>query len=190
MNLGQAIRSGFVNYINFRDRACRSEFWYWNLFICMLGRWPSTISDLFTLVTLVPSVAVTVRRLHDINRSGWWALVFYIPFAAVWVATNGADGINRTGSWVLLIGLLIGSIFLIVVGCIQGTDGPNRFGPNPLANQLSGQTCPETRQVARVKANDGYFKKCSACGKFTRGAKVCRLCGRDLTDRVIDAPAD
>jgi uncharacterized protein (DUF983 family) len=42
----------------------------------------------------------------------------------------------------------------------------------------------ETRPVSRVKANEGYFKKCAACGKFTRDAKVCRNCGRDLTDRA------
>lgn len=42
----------------------------------------------------------------------------------------------------------------------------------------------ETRPVSRVKADDGYFKKCAACGKFTRDAKVCRHCGRDLTDRA------
>ena len=59
--------------------------------------------------------------------------------------------------------------------------GPNRFGPDPLANQLSGQQSAETRPVTRVKANDGYHKKCLACGKFTRGAKVCRYCGRRLS---------
>lgn len=58
--------------------------------------------------------------------------------------------------------------------------GPNRFGPNPIANQLSEQDGPETRPVTRFKANDGYIKKCLACGKFTRDAKVCRHCGRTL----------
>jgi hypothetical protein len=60
---------------------------------------------------------------------------------------------------------------------------------NKLAARGRGTGAPqtdttETRPVSRVKANDGYFKKCAACGKFTRDAKVCRNCGRDLTDRV------
>jgi uncharacterized membrane protein YhaH (DUF805 family) len=205
MNTTQAVKSGFVKYVNFRDRACRSEFWRWTLFVSIVGRASASLdralnwhgwalSDLVTLVTLVPSVAVAFRRLHDINRSGWWALVFWVPWigSSVWVDTIGADGINGTGwvrwsSVVISISFLIGIIFFIVVGCIKGTDGPNRFGPDPLANQSSGQDWPETRPVARVKANDGYFKKCSGCGKFTRDAKVCRNCGRDLAHGAIDA---
>lgn len=60
---------------------------------------------------------------------------------------------------------------------------------NKLAARGRGTRAPqtdttETRPVSRVKADDRSFKKCSACGKFTRDAKVCRSCGRNLTDRV------
>jgi hypothetical protein len=58
--------------------------------------------------------------------------------------------------------------------------GTNHVGPDPLTNQSSGQAISETRPVTHTKANDGYHKKCLACGKFTRGAKVCRYCGRRL----------
>jgi uncharacterized membrane protein YhaH (DUF805 family) len=61
---------------------------------------------LFGLATFLPGLAVAVRRLHDIDRTGWWILLALIP--------------------------LVGAIVLIIWYCTKGTDGPNRFGPNPL----------------------------------------------------------
>ncbi|AGH50805.1 MULTISPECIES: DUF805 domain-containing protein [Sphingomonadales] len=57
------------------------------------------------LALFLPSLAVAVRRLHDIDKSGWWVLIGIVP--------------------------LIGSIVLIVFYCLDGTKGPNRFGPDP-----------------------------------------------------------
>jgi uncharacterized membrane protein YhaH (DUF805 family) len=119
MTFRDAIRAGFANYVNFSDRAGLSEFWYWVRFTILVGivttivdatwfpdRYPITpLSDLFTLATLLPGLAVSVRRLHDTDRSGWWLLLWFIP--------------------------LIGTIVLIVWWVQQGTRGPNRFGPNP-----------------------------------------------------------
>jgi uncharacterized membrane protein YhaH (DUF805 family) len=116
MNFAQAIKSGFSNYVNFSGRALRSEYWYWALF-ALLGYIAASIVDralglvlfypLFAVAILLPSIAVAVRRLHDTDRSGWWALLFLIP--------------------------LIGTIVLIVWFCMQGTAGSNRFGPDRLA---------------------------------------------------------
>jgi uncharacterized membrane protein YhaH (DUF805 family) len=64
------------------------------------------VTTLFLLVTLLPNVAVGVRRLHDTDRTGWWLLLVFIP--------------------------LIGAIILIVWFCTMGTRGYNRFGPDPL----------------------------------------------------------
>jgi uncharacterized membrane protein YhaH (DUF805 family) len=124
MNFSQAISSGFSNYVNFRDRACRSEYWYWVLFILVaeivtaiidnVTGIPATSSILF-LVTLIPGIAVSVRRLHDLDRTGWWLLISLIP--------------------------LIGAIILLVWFISKGTDGPNRFGPDPLASP-GGQISP------------------------------------------------
>jgi uncharacterized membrane protein YhaH (DUF805 family) len=115
MDFGEAIKSGFSNYVNFSDRASRSEYWFWSLFsvICTIVAYildariglPVTRS-LFELATFLPSLAVGVRRLHDLDRSGWWMFLFLIP--------------------------LIGAIVLIVWFCTQGTDGENRFGADPL----------------------------------------------------------
>ena len=116
MNFGQAISSGFSNYVNFSDRAYRSEYWYWFLFV-VLGQFVTAIVDsvigiqlttgIFSLVVLLPGIAVGVRRLHDLDRSGWWLLLVFVP--------------------------LVGTIILIVWFCTRGTPGPNRFGPDPLA---------------------------------------------------------
>ena len=123
MGFGQAIASGFANYVNFTGRAFRAEYWLWFLFtvIGALATWildaaifsptPAGVSPLnsvFDLIVFLPSLAVAARRLHDIDRTAWW---------------------------LLLALTVIGSIVLIVWFCFKGTPGPNRFGPDPLPAQ-------------------------------------------------------
>jgi uncharacterized membrane protein YhaH (DUF805 family) len=118
MDFGQAISAGFSKYVNFRDRACRSEFWYCALFTNILGIVAFVIDLLLKtqlaiavwlvlLPTYIPTLAIGVRRLHDVDRGGWWILISIIP--------------------------LIGVIVLLVWWTTKGTDGPNQFGPDPLA---------------------------------------------------------
>jgi uncharacterized membrane protein YhaH (DUF805 family) len=116
MGFADSITSGFNKYVTFSGRAARSEYWYWTLFTIIASVVAGIIDEIIfigidivgTLVSLgllLPSVAVGVRRLHDIERSGWW----------------------------LLIGLTgIGLVLLIYWDCVKGTTGPNRFGPDPL----------------------------------------------------------
>ena len=116
MGFGDAVKFGFSNYVNFSDRACRSEYWYWVLF-AIIGAIVTYIIDhviglpvtntIFTLATFLPGLSVGIRRLHDLDRSGWWILLFLIP--------------------------LVGAIILIIWFCSKGTDGPNRFGADRLA---------------------------------------------------------
>jgi uncharacterized membrane protein YhaH (DUF805 family) len=94
MNFQEAVQSGFSNYANFRGRACRSEFWWWQLFLVLGGivvavldlfansdvLGGSPLATLFWLATIIPDLAVTVRRLHDTDSSGWWILLALIPF--------------------------------------------------------------------------------------------------------------
>jgi uncharacterized membrane protein YhaH (DUF805 family) len=121
MGFGQAVASGFSNYVNFSGRAPRSEYWFWVLFTIIGGiatgivdafAFPeasmSPLNSLFNLACFLPSLAIGVRRLHDIDRTGWWLLILLT---------------------------LIGVILLIIWACIRGTIGPNRFGPDPLAGQ-------------------------------------------------------
>jgi uncharacterized membrane protein YhaH (DUF805 family) len=119
MQFPEAIRSGFRNYVTFAGRAARSEYWYWTLFV-VLASAAGAIADhaifvdpgstglfdgLISLVLFLPGLAVSVRRLHDIDRTGWWLLI----------ALTG-----------------IGLIVLLVFDCMRGTIGPNRFGQDPL----------------------------------------------------------
>jgi uncharacterized membrane protein YhaH (DUF805 family) len=110
----EAIRSGFRNYATFSGRAPRSEFWYWTLFAAIATAAANMIdsvlfiglvSPLVSLLLLLPGVAVSVRRLHDLDRSGWWLLL------------------TLTG---------IGIILLLIWDCMRGTPGPNRFGADPI----------------------------------------------------------
>ncbi len=115
MNFGEAIASGFSNYVNFAGRAARSEYWYWVLFN-VLAQVVTEIIDtvigislttaIFSLAVLLPGIAVAARRLHDVDRTGWWLLLAFVP--------------------------VIGLIVLLIWFCTKGTDGPNRFGPDPL----------------------------------------------------------
>jgi uncharacterized membrane protein YhaH (DUF805 family) len=118
MTFTQAVSSGFQNYSNFSGRAARSEYWYWTLFTFLasiaamlidysLFSWLdlSPIHFLVSLGLFLPGLAVSVRRLHDLDAVGWWILLVF------------------TG---------IGILILIVWFCMRGTVGPNRFGPDPL----------------------------------------------------------
>lgn len=112
---GSSISICFAKYATFAGRAPRAEFWYFsllqiiiNIALNVLEAATGTgafivISSLFSLAVLIPNLAVAARRLHDIDRSGWWLLIGLIP--------------------------LIGWIVLIVWYCTKGTRGPNRFGP-------------------------------------------------------------
>jgi uncharacterized membrane protein YhaH (DUF805 family) len=98
---------------------------------------------IFELAALVPSIAVTVRRLHDIDRSGWWILMPIAPylFGIVAYVSAIARGVSASvslgaplviGALAMLIGF-VGAIVLLVWACMRGTRGPNRFGPDPYA---------------------------------------------------------
>jgi uncharacterized membrane protein YhaH (DUF805 family) len=117
VGFGEAISVCFSKYATFTGRAARPEYWYWVLFtvlaslVCefidkvMLALAFSAVHSLFTLVILLPSIAVGVRRLHDIDKSGWWLLIGFVP--------------------------ILGMIVLIIFAVRPGTEGPNRFGPAP-----------------------------------------------------------
>ncbi|MGH7108571.1 MAG: DUF805 domain-containing protein [Acetobacteraceae bacterium] len=116
---GSSIRICLRNYVGFEGRAPRAEYWYFVLFtiICQIAAdivgvasgtsyGASGLGGLVALALFLPSLAVSVRRLHDINRSGWWYLIVFVP--------------------------IVGWILLLVWACTRGTGGPNRFGPDQL----------------------------------------------------------
>lgn len=85
MSFGEAIKSVFSKYATFSGRARRSEYWYFYLFTFLVSLafncipFISALSFVWSLAILIPSIAVTVRRFHDIGKSGWNYLIIAIP---------------------------------------------------------------------------------------------------------------
>ena len=103
------------NYAVFDGRAQRMEYWMFfliNFFVlCGIGLLEyliltgGIIGTLYGLAVLIPSIAVSIRRLHDTGRSGWWILLSLIP--------------------------LLGALVLLIFYCIDGEPGENAYGPDP-----------------------------------------------------------
>ena len=125
MGFGQAVSTCFQKYVTFSGRARRSEFWWWQLFVILLGAIANIGDSVFglhytnsssaaqvgwlgtvvALALVLPSIAVLFRRLHDTGRSGWWLLIGLIP--------------------------ILGTIVLIWF-CVQDSQpGSNSYGANP-----------------------------------------------------------
>jgi uncharacterized membrane protein YhaH (DUF805 family) len=131
MSLAQAVRSVLTEYVGFTGRARRAEYWWFALlvvivemsmlFVLMITSAAAgvtagqptggvnlaslVVAELLFLALVPPHLAVSVRRLHDTNRSGWFYLINFVP--------------------------LIGSIMLLVVLSEDSGRGPNRYGPSP-----------------------------------------------------------
>jgi uncharacterized membrane protein YhaH (DUF805 family) len=117
MGIQEAITTCFANYVNFAGRAARPEYWWWVLFVIVIGvilqivggiilgsasGAGGVLGGLFYLATFLPGLAVSVRRLHDTDRSGWWLLLALIP--------------------------IVGPLVLLYFMVQPGTAGPNQFG--------------------------------------------------------------
>ncbi len=124
MSFTEAIRTVWSKYTTLSGRAARPEYWWWVLFVVLLNivtglvdgaiiapalgferfaqeAW-QPLSLIASLAVLIPGICVGVRRLHDIDRSGWWLLIILIPFIGVlvllyWMTRPGTDGANRFG---------------------------------------------------------------------------------------------
>ena len=126
MRFGEAVKSFWSNYATFRGRSRRSEYWWIQLFLVITNLAVAAIDlvlmngdiDRFVanggggivglvwiLVTIVPALAVLVRRLHDTGKSGWWALIGFVP--------------------------LVGGIVLLVFTLLDSEAGDNKFGVSP-----------------------------------------------------------
>lgn len=104
----------------FKGRARRKEYWMFALIAFLIGIATNVIdllngwmltpaigvsSALFILLTFIPNLSVSVRRMHDLGYSGWWVLIILLP--------------------------ILGPLLLLMMFCYDGEDFPNRFGPNP-----------------------------------------------------------
>ena len=105
IGLVEAIKICFNKYANFKGRATRAEYWWWFLFQflvgCVIG-WVPFVGWAVSIALLIPTLAVSWRRMHDIGKGGGWWFINFIP--------------------------LVGLILWIVWGCQQSEPTPNRFG--------------------------------------------------------------
>lgn len=124
MDFMTSVRTVLGKYATFSGRAQRSEYWWYALFtfvtslvlsfvdgilfgVTATGQSIGVLSALFSLAVLLPSIAVGVRRLHDLDRTGWWLLLIFVP--------------------------ILGFLVLLYFFVQRGTEGPNRFGNDPMA---------------------------------------------------------
>lgn len=144
MTFFEAVKSALTKYAVFSGRARRKEYWYFFLFnvivsfiIGFLGgvmqkpKAMTLLSMVVTLVFLLPSIAVAVRRLHDTGRSGWWYLLGVAGLALSLTARQLLTPENLLVPLLLSLVSLACSIPLIVWECQDSQPGENRFGPNP-----------------------------------------------------------
>jgi uncharacterized membrane protein YhaH (DUF805 family) len=164
-------------FAEFSGRSRRMEFWMWVLFqfligcvflILMMALGGAALMSgdpgqllamggvvlilyllyaLLALVFLIPSLAVTIRRLHDTDRSGWWVMLYWGPYLLIFLSTfvigaSAASGGDPTGGGamaggaiglVALLAWIVGCLVLLVFMFLEGTKGPNRYGPDPKA---------------------------------------------------------
>ena len=148
-------------YAQFSGRAPRAEYWWFYLGTIIAtiiasiidgilgfggeGTFPlGPFYGLLALGLIIPSIAVTIRRLHDTNRSGWWILLPVLGYIAMIVVAGGAmmsamagggDATSAVGfGGGILIGVLLALVSFIVIlifMVLPGTSGPNDYGPDP-----------------------------------------------------------
>ena len=113
MNFIDAVKTCFTKYADFNGCASRPEFWWWALFTFVATGVLQTVSYnlswAFSIATLLPTIAVTARRVHDTDRSGWLVLLWFVP--------------------------LIGWIILVILCAEQGK--PNRYGGSSQGSTLA-----------------------------------------------------
>ena len=181
MTFGQSIKTCFRKYAVFKGRAMRSEYWWFELFYILIsiglhfltglamiplilkGQFTaeaiyqtslplSIVSIVVSLAFLLPSLAVMTRRLHDVNKSGWWLFIYFLV-ALIWtglgaliltISVNGSTLIDEV-PFILVFGFSIMTIIVFAIAIVflvwclkRGTIGPNKYGPDPLADTYAG----------------------------------------------------
>lgn len=140
-------------YAVFKGRASRAEFWLFIAFSVVFPKLAATLSHavdsvgafaqwtqfLLMLALASPSIAVTVRRLHDRDKSGWWALLLHGTLWAMVVGSVLVFAFSEPGflaAFAMMLGFAI-VIWMSVVLARRGTRGPNRYGDDPVASPVA-----------------------------------------------------
>ena len=143
VDFGESIKICFNKFADFTGRARRSEYWWFYLFNTLVSWLTCGFGG---LVCFIPMMAVTVRRLHDTNRSGWWyfmpmilSVVFIIVLASLGIFSVNSDkelqnimmGTGAVVYIVFLLAMLFFGIALLVFCCTDSNRDTNKYGPSP-----------------------------------------------------------
>jgi len=154
MGFIEAVKTCFRKCFKFSGRAPRSEYWWWILFAWILGLIAfmldallfgasfgqaegfAPLNSVVSLLLLIPGLSVSFRRLHDVNRSGWWIIAPYCIWFVSFLFTFVISVFLQTiGSTLIFLVFLISIVYMIAIFiwfCTKGTIGPNKYGPDPL----------------------------------------------------------
>lgn len=135
----------FRQYATFRGRSARQEYVVFTIanFIlsAILGLIP-VVGGIFGLIIIIPGIAVAVRRLHDLNKSGWWLLAPYgiMLIGLIGIAATVEEGRAAVWVWVIALGGLAALVMSIWMIFTRGTVGRNRFGDEQNNDNSGGGT--------------------------------------------------
>lgn len=135
------------HYVDFQGRCARRDFWYYVLayFVIWIGLaviqaviGTRILTGLFGLAMLLPGLGIAVRRLHDVDRSGWWILIGLVPLLLMallgaMALAGGSAGPVFLSAVLLPILTLAAAALLIYWYAQPGTSGDNSYGPAPAA---------------------------------------------------------
>jgi uncharacterized membrane protein YhaH (DUF805 family) len=96
----EAVKVCFTKYFSGRGRANRVEYWMWWLFVLIATAF-IVVGWIMLPILIIPTLSATVRRLHDVDKSGWWMVLGIIPVANLYLiyilTRKGSEGDNRYG---------------------------------------------------------------------------------------------
>lgn len=162
MGFVEAVKTCFQKYATFSGRASRSEYWYFFLFTCIFNAISNSTTDggldrllrgdfdalsildsVIAITLLIAGISAAVRRLHDLDKKGLWflpVLASIVSFIILQIIVPSPDELQPDFGYSPLL-FTVGGIFLVggvfsfvilVWSCRKGTEGDNRFGPDPL----------------------------------------------------------
>ena len=143
MGFLEAVRTClFRKYLDFRGRAPRAEYWWFQVFVYVAVAAPNlfdstALAHAVIGVTVVPRLAVTVRRLHDTDRSAWW-LLLEAPGWVGFLLDDHLDSVGDFASFVFLLVWAIPSLVMFWFMVQKGDAWENRYGPDPVPDAVLG----------------------------------------------------
>ena len=190
MTFIDAIKTCFNKYFDFNGRARRSEYWNFflfnwavNILLTIIFGSDSFVISLFSVAVFLPGLAVAVRRLHDIGKSGWSLLIALIPLAGiiillVWYAREGEAGANMYGEDPK--GMFAGAQTAEYAPVQEAEEEPAPAEPAYVEPEPVSAEEYDPFSKENIQANYGP-KFCTSCGaELKPGQKFCEYCGTKI----------